>query len=104
MRGITSPVLRAFPLATAFFPTCSQDALGTFDRLGGQQDIDSEAFKHHRETAAFLGPRKLDVLHAMRRAVHSRRPSKQHGSELTRIQVSPSSLAGVVVARTLGVT
>jgi hypothetical protein len=75
-----------------------QNAHRALDRLCGQQNINGQSFKEYCESTVFLGLGNIDILDPMLRTFHSRNTGGQDRLELTRIQMSPTTLFGMIVA------
>jgi len=63
------------------------------------EHVDRKALEQRRESSSRLGPRKLDLEHAMLRTLHPRRSRVQVRHELAAVQMPPCAFLAVIVHR-----
>ena len=90
---------RAIHDAPGFIPTDARDPAGARHRAALEDQIDDEALHQLREPAAGFRPRHADLPHPVRRTLDARHPGVEERLVLTRIEVSPHPLLGVIATR-----
>jgi hypothetical protein len=74
-----------------------RDAARAGDRAALQDEINQQPLEQERESTPHVDPRHAHLTHAVRRALHPRHQRKQECLVLTRVEVAPHPLLGVVV-------
>lgn len=87
-----------------FIPSGTQQNTSSFDSLCGQENVDSKPHEHECKPTTLLCPRNRNRFDAMLRAIHSRLPGDEACLELAGVEMTPSTLLGMVVARQFGLT